>query len=189
VLLFSELVSPAGGIAIWDGRSVVDLQLPWVRPEDINDLGQVVGCRGAGNEGVVWDGGTVVSLGPGTCAWGLNNVGMAVGGWQAPSGSWQPALWQARRLATPDEETALLSATIEQLANVGTLDRGRARSLTALVEAAASALDRGNPTAAANLLTALVNQVEALVRTGQLTATDAAGLLDAANNAIRQLQG
>jgi hypothetical protein len=72
---------------------------------------------------------------------------------------------------------------------VGTLDRGRARSLTALVEAAASALDRGNPTAAANLLTALVNQVEALVRTGQLTATDAAGLLDAANNAIRQLQG
>lgn len=129
VLLLSELVSPAGGIAIWDGRSVVDLQLPWVRPEDINDLGQVVGCRGAGNEGVVWDGGTVVSLGPGTCAWGLNNVGMAVGGWQAPSGSWQPALWQARRLATPDEETALLSATIEQLAQRGNA-RSRPRTLS-----------------------------------------------------------
>ena len=50
-----------------------------------------------------------------------------------------------------------------------------------------ASLDRGNATAAINLLAAFINEVEALVQAGLLTATDGQLLTDVAQNVIDQL--
>ncbi|MGH7701196.1 MAG: PKD domain-containing protein [Gemmatimonadales bacterium] len=83
---------------------------------------------------------------------------------------------------------AWLVGPIEQWVADGSVNRGNANALIVVLEAAMHQLDRGNPEAALNQLAAFVNQVEAAVRTGRLSADQAEQLL-AAVQRVRQAVG
>lgn len=70
-------------------------------------------------------------------------------------------------------------AMIDALAADGKVSAPIANSLRSKLVAAAHALDRGNATAARHQLDALRNEVDALVRSGRLPATDGTALRDA----------
>jgi DNA/RNA endonuclease G (NUC1) len=78
-------------------------------------------------------------------------------------------------------------ALIDALAADARVSAGTANSLRAKLDAAAGSLDHGNATAARNQLNALLNELNALVRSGRLAATDATVIRDAILAFIRTL--
>ena len=75
---------------------------------------------------------------------------------------------------------------IEVLEAGGTISSALANSLSAKLGAAMHQVDH-QPHAAANMLTAFVHQVTALVRTGRLSVADGTNLITAAQNLIADL--
>lgn len=65
---------------------------------------------------------------------------------------------------------------VDQLVAAGKINRGAANALQVKLDAAAKSLDNGNNGAAANQLEALLNELDAMVRSGRLTDADAAAL-------------
>lgn len=90
-------------------------------------------------------------------------------------------------IPTPAQQIDSLRARVDGLMAAGRLDQAEGRALTAKLDAAARALARGQEDTAANVLGAFVQQVEALVRTGRLPATDGQALMEAARLLIAQL--
>ena len=82
---------------------------------------------------------------------------------------------------------AVVTNAVEELLETEVLNEGQATALLATLEAAAKQLVNGNSTAAANLLQAFINQVQALVNAGILTPQEGQALIDLAQNAIDQL--
>ncbi|MEO6259406.1 MAG: hypothetical protein ABIP63_03615 [Thermoanaerobaculia bacterium] len=95
---------------------------------------------------------------------------------------------------TPSPDATLIRQQIESLffqtrdiAFASGLNQGeRVSLLTKLIEAR-SAIIRGNDEAAANLLGAFINEVNALVQSGRLSPTDAAILSSKASSIIAQI--
>ena len=80
-----------------------------------------------------------------------------------------------------------IMAKVTDMARAGTLSSGEASALNATLRAALAQLSAGNETAAVNQLEAFVEQVQALVRSGRLSAADGNGLVAAANRVIRSV--
>ena len=70
------------------------------------------------------------------------------------------------------------AALVLRLAKDGELSTGNANSLTAKLDAARQQLDRGNTTAVNGQLGAVLNELEAMVRSGRLSDADAAPIRD-----------
>ena len=79
-------------------------------------------------------------------------------------------------------------ADVAALNDSGALNKGQANALTAKLEAAIQQLAKGNNTSAANQLQAFINQVNAFVKSGILSETDAQSLLAAAGCNMAQMQ-
>jgi hypothetical protein len=88
---------------------------------------------------------------------------------------------------TPQAAIQQIINSVNDLQNAGALNGGQANALTAKLEAAIQQLDKGNSTPAANQLEAFVNQLDAFVKTGVLTAAEAQPLAAAANCNLAQL--
>lgn len=90
-------------------------------------------------------------------------------------------------IPTPVQQIESLRTRLDGLVALGKLDHGEGRALTAKLDAAAQALSRGQEGTAAHVLGAFIQQVEALVRSGRLPATDGQALAEAARVLMGQL--
>ena len=90
---------------------------------------------------------------------------------------------------TPAQGVAHLSDLISALGTSGALNDGQLNSLQAKLDNAAKQLVRGNGTSAANMLGALVNELQALVNSGRMTDATAAPILEYAQRVIGSIQG
>lgn len=199
-LLAAVLASPSSvsPVVAQDGITITDLgTLGGNRSEatGINDLGQVVG-HSAPEVGYahafLWENGTWTDLGTFYAeseARDINDLGQAVGWSETADGSVRATLWTVPLpQVDPDEAIAAIGEDVEALVIAGSLSDGEANALTAKLDAAQRQWDRGNTTAAANVLEAFINQVEAMVGSGRLTADDAQLLIDAAYDAIALIE-
>ena len=75
------------------------------------------------------------------------------------------------------------------LVDAGVLNQGQGNSLIAKLQASIQQLDRGNITAAINLLHAFINQVNSYIRREVLSREQGQPLIDAANEVILQITG
>jgi hypothetical protein len=108
-----------------------------------------------------------------------------------PSGDppYQLTLAVAKRPLTPALQVAAIVSQVEQLRASGALGGGQANALTTKLRNAIEQLEAGDAQAAANVLRAFVNQVNALMSGGNssLTELQAKFLLDAANALLARL--
>jgi len=92
------------------------------------------------------------------------------------------------KLSFPAQEQ--IQALIDQvgaLVAAGVLNKGQGNALTAKLQAALNAANRGNTTAATNQLEAFINQVNAFVNAGVLAPAQGQALIDGANDVIAVL--
>jgi len=174
----------------WDHGVATDLGTlggPWSRGFGINNLGHVVGRadRPDGTQGAfVWKNGVMTEL-PGG-GWTAHSRDINDAGHVAGYIDGRATLW--RRLQPVEQVEQIASAVATLLAD-GSIDRGEARSLGAKLDVATAMLNDGKPGPAANQLQAFINQVEALVRSGRLTAEQGQELIAAAGGVVGRIQG
>ena len=89
---------------------------------------------------------------------------------------------------TPRQKIALCAGLVEDLVGTGVLKRGEGNSLLVKLAAADAQLALGNPIPATNLLHAFVNEVNALVQSGRLSAPQGWLLAGLAVNIIEQIR-
>lgn len=75
-------------------------------------------------------------------------------------------------------------ALVDQLLTDGKINGGNANALTSKLDAAIASFNNGNPNAATNQLNALLNELDAFVNSGKLSASDAAALRALINRII-----
>ena len=86
------------------------------------------------------------------------------------------------------EQLDVLIAEVEQLLADDVVNGGQANSLTAKLRAAQKSAANGRATAAANQVDAFINEVQALVSAGVLTAEDGAGLIAIAEQILQSIR-
>ncbi|MBL8341745.1 MAG: hypothetical protein JNL30_09785 [Rubrivivax sp.] len=167
------------------------------RPNDINARGEVVGMMflGVGERAFLASGTRVVDLNeliPTTSGWvlseaqSINAAGLIVGrGYRTAT----PTLTSYFLLKPVAPAPAGLIEAIEALAASGVLGHGSATALVAKLRAAAAQIDKGNVRPAINQLDAFVNEVQALMASGRLTAAHGQPLIDEARRIIASLTG
>jgi hypothetical protein len=89
-----------------------------------------------------------------------------------------------QHVLSAQQQAALLVNQVNSLVASGILNAGNGNALTVKLNAAMSSLDAGNKTAGVNQLNAFINQVQALSKSGKLTASQAKMFIDAAGEAI-----
>ncbi|HET7459400.1 MAG TPA: hypothetical protein VFJ74_17240 [Gemmatimonadaceae bacterium] len=170
---------------------------------DINDAGYVIGFARNNtttiDDAFFWQNGSFSSLaspsGEITSPTGAMSdatsagIVLVVGGSLNPSSGVRHALRWAVTLTpvSPSSCIAPLMTLITQMQSDGTLRNGEARSLIAKLDAASRQIVQGNVTPARNLFEAFINEVNALVASGRLTAAQAQPLIDGAQCAIAAL--
>ena len=91
---------------------------------------------------------------------------------------------------SPVQGITALSASVDALVAEGKLSQGNGTALGATLQGAAQQLERGSRTAAVSQMNAFVQQVEALVRSGdRLSAADGARLTAFAQRIVRSIRG
>jgi len=110
---------------------------------------------------------------------GITPLAWATGGPVSKPTSSQPP--------TPAQQIQSMRDYIAQLVIAGALNSGRGTALQAKLNAADQALSRNQKKAAANMLGAFVNQVEALVRTGRLGTMESQFLIGTANQVVSRI--
>ncbi|HEX2092168.1 MAG TPA: DNA/RNA non-specific endonuclease [Longimicrobiaceae bacterium] len=90
---------------------------------------------------------------------------------------------------TPQQGVQGIAAMVGGLVDGGALSNGEGSALQASLRAAVQQLDRRDGPAAVNQLQAFIYQVEALERSGRLSAAQAQQLIAAANRVIRSIAG
>jgi len=84
-------------------------------------------------------------------------------------------------VVTPEHAVADVAEQVAALVSGGIPGHGEATALTGKLEAAQYQLDKGNAQPAANVLGAFINQIEALVNSGRLSAEKAQPPVDSSN--------
>ncbi len=137
-----------------------------------------------------------VALSNGMATWTTTAFGLAVGNHDITaqyhgddSFLVSTAAVLAQQVLSAQQQVALLIDDIDDLVNDGLLDSGNGNALTTKLDGALASLDEGNVAAGVNQLQAFINQVNALVNAGKLTAAQAQTLIDAATAAIVSAQG
>ena len=77
---------------------------------------------------------------------------------------------------------------INVLVDNGILNQGQGNSLIVKLENAEHLLDKENPGAASNILSAFINQVEAFIKSGVLPLPDGQTLIGAAEKIIQAIE-
>lgn len=91
--------------------------------------------------------------------------------------------------STPEEVAEALLEDIVELVEEGALSNGNGNALSAKLESALDALEASNTEAAIGKVGAFINQVEALINAGRLSAEDGQALLDLGNALLDYLGG
>jgi hypothetical protein len=91
--------------------------------------------------------------------------------------------------STPAQEIGVLQSVVQGLVNAGVTLPANGNSLEVKLNAALSAVNRGNSHAAIGSLNAFINQVNAFISNGTLPAPIGQSLIDQANAAISALGG
>jgi len=114
----------------------------------------------------------------GTSAVALNNVGQIVG-----YVNYDAILWNLPIVPpTPIEEIQVIKDLVNALVGAGRLNAGEATSLNSKLDASAGKLTGGNTKPGCNILEAFNREVEAKIRSGELTQEEGDSLIDAAHN-------
>ncbi|MGD2154399.1 MAG: hypothetical protein PVG79_14110, partial [Gemmatimonadales bacterium] len=120
----------------------------------------------------------------------INDSGMIVGFIADGEYDRTAIVWQIEDYSpTPpgaSDPLEALRAEITELEGSGALNHGQANSLMKKVENAEKKYEQCNDRAGDNILRAFINEVEALVRSGQLPKADGDRLIDLAEQAIEQ---
>jgi hypothetical protein len=88
---------------------------------------------------------------------------------------------------TPQDAAQAIIGNVTDLVNQGMLSSGVGNALIAKLQAAIQQADLGHDTAAINQLQAFIDEVNALMRSGSLSTSEAQALIDAANNVIAHI--
>jgi probable HAF family extracellular repeat protein len=120
-------------------------------------------------------------------AFAVNDRGQVVGTSALANGNVHAVLWNTLNPPTPAEQITALTSAVTTLATAGTVNQGQANALLAKLDAITRQLNKGNKTAAINLLQAFINQVHALVNAGIIPASAGQTLIDAAQKLITEL--
>jgi hypothetical protein len=122
---------------------------------------------------------------------GMNNSGDILANfWTSYFGDTQAVVWRVRtRPPTPQETIDAIAEDVASLPDAGSVSEGEVNALQTKLDAALTRIAKGKPKEAANALDAFVNQVEAMVRSGKLTAGEGQQLIDAAQALIAELRG
>jgi hypothetical protein len=91
--------------------------------------------------------------------------------------------------STPAEETQVLQSIVTALANIGVNLPANGNSLQAKLNAALAYVNSGNSQAAIGSLKDFINQVNAFIKNGTLTAAQGSSLVDLASSLIGALGG
>jgi hypothetical protein len=91
--------------------------------------------------------------------------------------------------STPAQQIQVLQSVVQGLVNAGVTLPANGNSLEVTLNAALSAVNRGNKNAAIGSLNAFINQVNAFIANGTLPAPIGQSLIDQANAAIGALGG
>jgi len=110
---------------------------------------------------------------------GITPLAWATGGPVSKPGFSQPP--------TPEQQLQSVRDMVSELVTRGALNHGRGTALQAKVDSAAHALSNNEKKAAANILKAFINQVQALVKTGRLGVMDAQYLMGGASKVVSQI--
>jgi probable HAF family extracellular repeat protein len=184
----------AGGFAVTDlGTFTGDESFAL----DINDAGFVVGFARstltANSDAFFWQSGTLTpligttSITEPTALTSLGNSSVRVVGMSMdPVTSSRTALRWDLTVAEvkPAATIAQTEQLVRQITAAGVLRGGESKSLLGELDAAARQLSQGKTTPARNLLNAFIREVQGLVASGRLTATQAQPLIDDAVTAI-----
>ncbi|HET9132674.1 MAG TPA: PKD domain-containing protein, partial [Gemmatimonadales bacterium] len=92
-------------------------------------------------------------------------------------------------ILTPAQGLGAATASVQELVAAGRVNRGEANALQVSIDAAIASLGRGNETAATNQLEALRSKLDAMVRSGRLTPTEAAGLFAVIEQVLASIAG
>src|SRR2546428_10567155 len=114
----------------------------------------------------------------------INGPGKVVGFSKVVSGEKAPVFWTT---ATPAQATGALIDQVQGLVSAGVLNHGQGQSLTTKLNAALTRMST-NPCTAIHVLNAFMNEVNAHIKTGLLTAAQGQPLLDSAESVIAQLE-
>jgi probable HAF family extracellular repeat protein len=186
VLWEDGVISDLGTLGAWNSYGY-----------DINNLGQVVGegSTAAGDRAFLWEAETGMTElgtlgGMHSNAMAINDIGQVVGYSTTNSSDESHAtLWTVPvPVVTPEQSIADAIEAVAALVSDGTLGGGEGNALTSKLEVAQTQLDKGNTSGCTNLLRAFINQVEAMVNSGRLTAEEAQPLIDSANAAIESIE-
>ena len=87
----------------------------------------------------------------------------------------------------PTQALTQASGTIADLVRTSGLNSGNANSLSSKIDAAQAQIANGNANAAANQLRALLNELDAMIRSGRVTTADAASLRTTVTRVIQSI--
>lgn len=151
-----------------------------------NERGQVA-ISGGSDGAWYWsstDGFVQLTSAPGGARNG-NDFGMFVGS-AVVGGESRAAVWTT---LSPQGQLGLVADDVASLVAGSRLNRGQGTSLTKKLEQATSFIDAGRTHPGANILQALVAQLQDLVAEGVLTELEAVPLVNAAQSVIDQIRG
>ena len=181
----------SSSIFIWDDGTFGRISgLGYAR--GINSAGQISG--GFQAQPVVWQNtGTVtlpgLPLGGGEGygdAYGINDAGQVVGRTYLENDA-RAVLWTFVAF-TPAAILDGIVATVEALVISSGIDKALGGALLSKMHAATRLLDQGKTEAVTGQLQAFINQVESLMKSGQLSPENGEALIDAARGVIAQIQ-
>lgn len=205
----SETASGDQHAVLWDGGNAIDLGTlghPHSIARDINEAGQVVGVSTdvpvrfcldpvlvvlpISFQAFLWDDGAMIDLGAvraghNSEARSISETGRVVG-----SAGDLATVWTIETSpATPEEATEAIVADVGTLVSEGVVSEGRGNALLSQLDAITRQLNAGNTRVAVRLLESFMDQVSAMIASGQITDAEGQALIQLALDALALIGG
>ena len=116
-----------------------------------------------------------------------SNITGQVVGWGGVGGNLQAVIWYLAPPPTPTERIANIQSEIDAIAASGGLSAGNAKSLSSKAAAAAKAVQKGKNATGENILNAMLNQLDALLKSTRISPANALNLQTVIQVAIDSL--